>query len=271
MAKGVFIDRGGSRFEATELARGPWDPNAQHGGAPAALLMRAFEQLPAESDELLIARVTYELLRPVRLSATPVWEQGRITPRPFVLRVFAAATPQGWTILPGGFCRIAEQPDARAVSMGDGARSAEVAPPPPGPETGEERPPAFTAPSSPTFFPGAIEIRFVAGGFGGGPATGWFRLKAPLVEGEEPSPLQRLAAAADFGNGISTVLHWDEHLFINPDLTVYLDREPVGEWIGLEAQTTIARDGIGTAESQLYDRRGRVGRASQALLIAPRA
>ena len=62
----------------------------------------------------------------MRLSTTPVWEQGRITPRPFVLRVFAAATPNGWTIMPGGFCRIAEQPDARAVSMGDGARSADV-------------------------------------------------------------------------------------------------------------------------------------------------
>ncbi|WP_249119430.1 MULTISPECIES: circularly permuted type 2 ATP-grasp protein [unclassified Bradyrhizobium] len=62
----------------------------------------------------------------VRLSTTPTWENGRITPRPFVLRVFAAATPNGWTILPGGFCRIADQPDARAVSMGDGARAADV-------------------------------------------------------------------------------------------------------------------------------------------------
>ena len=62
----------------------------------------------------------------VRLSTTPVWENGRIAPRPFVLRVFAAATAGGWTILPGGFCRIAEQPDARAVSMGNGARSADV-------------------------------------------------------------------------------------------------------------------------------------------------
>jgi uncharacterized circularly permuted ATP-grasp superfamily protein/uncharacterized alpha-E superfamily protein len=62
----------------------------------------------------------------VRLSTTPVWENGRLTPRPFVLRVFAAATPQGWSILPGGFCRIAEQPDARAVSMGDGTRAADV-------------------------------------------------------------------------------------------------------------------------------------------------
>src|ERR1700728_3009179 len=62
----------------------------------------------------------------VRLSTMPVWDQGRITPRPFVLRVFAAATAQGWTIMPGGFCRIAEQADARAVSMGDGARAADV-------------------------------------------------------------------------------------------------------------------------------------------------
>ena len=62
----------------------------------------------------------------VRLSTMPVWDQGRIAPRPFVLRIFAAATAQGWTIMPGGFCRIAEQSDARAVSMGDGARAADV-------------------------------------------------------------------------------------------------------------------------------------------------
>ena len=62
----------------------------------------------------------------VRLSTMPVWDNGRIMPRPFVLRVFAAATANGWTIMPGGFCRIAEQTDARAVSMGDGARAADV-------------------------------------------------------------------------------------------------------------------------------------------------
>jgi len=62
----------------------------------------------------------------VKLSTTPVWEDGQVAPRPFVLRVFAAATPEGWTIMPGGFARIADQPDARAVSMGDGARAADV-------------------------------------------------------------------------------------------------------------------------------------------------
>lgn len=62
----------------------------------------------------------------VRLSTTPVWEDGHVTPRPFVLRVFAAATPDGWTVMPGGFCRIAERADARAVSMGEGASAADV-------------------------------------------------------------------------------------------------------------------------------------------------
>ena len=89
---------------------------------------------------------------------------------------------------------------------------------------------------------------------------------------ETPSGLQHLAAAGDFGNGISAALSWDEYLFINPDLTLYVEREPVGEWICLESETRIAADGSGIrlAESVLYDQRGRVGRATQALLVAPR-
>jgi uncharacterized circularly permuted ATP-grasp superfamily protein/uncharacterized alpha-E superfamily protein len=62
----------------------------------------------------------------VHLSTTPVWEDGRLTPRPFVLRVYAAATPDGWTIMPGGFARISDRADARAVSMGEGVQSADV-------------------------------------------------------------------------------------------------------------------------------------------------
>jgi hypothetical protein len=120
------------------------------------------------------------------------------------------------------------------------------------------------------FAPDAIEIRFVAGTFGGGPSTAWFRMRVPLLGGEETTPLQRLAAAGDFGNGISATLSWGEWVFINPDLTLYIDREPVGEWVCLQAQTIIAAGGVGTAESVLYDLRGRVGRATQSLLVAPR-
>jgi uncharacterized alpha-E superfamily protein len=62
----------------------------------------------------------------VRLSTTPFWEGGRLTPRPFTLRVFAAATPDGWRVMPGGFCRISDRSDVRAFSMGEGVRSADV-------------------------------------------------------------------------------------------------------------------------------------------------
>ena len=99
-------------------------------GFPGNGPVLAGELSPSERERLRTAisdrGIDYVGQELVRLSTTPVWENGRITPRPFVLRVFAAATPDGWTILPGGFCRIAEQADARAVSMGDGARAADV-------------------------------------------------------------------------------------------------------------------------------------------------
>jgi uncharacterized circularly permuted ATP-grasp superfamily protein/uncharacterized alpha-E superfamily protein len=61
-----------------------------------------------------------------RLSTAPVWTKDGLAPRPFVLRVYAAATADGWSIMPGGFARISDQPDARAVRMGANVRSADV-------------------------------------------------------------------------------------------------------------------------------------------------
>src|ERR1700723_824497 len=57
---------------ANGLARGPWDPDAQHGGAPAALLAREFEHTVSPDDGLAFARLTYELLRPVPLGPLDV-------------------------------------------------------------------------------------------------------------------------------------------------------------------------------------------------------
>jgi hypothetical protein len=222
--------------------------------------MRAFERLPAP-DGLIVNRVTYEFLRPV-----PIGE----------LSVSAEV------VKPGKRARLLEA----AITGSDGAelvraRALQVQPADPGvPRTPDLRPPAgpsnghaldFRPPYRPMFVSDAVDIRLIAGGFYDvGPATGWFRLQVPLVAGEEPSALQRLAAAGDFGNGISAALPWDGYTFINPDLTLYIDREPVGEWICLDARTILAAGGIGTAESVLYDERGRIGRAMQALVVRPR-
>lgn len=62
----------------------------------------------------------------VRLSTTPVLRDGQLEPAPFVLRVYAAATPDGMKIMPGGFCRTSDRLDARAISMGEGAQTADV-------------------------------------------------------------------------------------------------------------------------------------------------
>ena len=140
--------------------------------------------------------------------------------------------------------------------------------PPPGPEQGRSGElPGF---HRPRFATDAVEVRFVAGGFGGGPATAWFRLTRPLVGDETPSALQRLAAASDFGAGLSATLSRDDYLFINPDLTLYIERSRSASGSASSRETRIARGGIGVAESVLYDERGRVGRATQALLVAPR-
>jgi hypothetical protein len=247
-----------ARFEATEIARGPWDPDAQHGGAPAALLVRAFEQL-AGADGLTLARLTYELVRPVPLGALEVAVQ--------VVRPGRRVQLLEGTIAAGG----QEVVKARALRI----RRAQAPPAPivtaplPPPELG--RPSDFGDRGHPFFGSHGVEIRFVEGAFHEpGPATAWFRLMRPLVAGEQPSPLQLLAAAADFPNGISSSLSWDEYVFINPDLTIYIEREPVGEWIAVEAQTILASGGVGISEGVLHDERGRVGRATQALLVAPR-
>jgi acyl-Coa thioesterase superfamily protein/acyl-CoA thioesterase superfamily protein len=257
MPEAVFEPHNGG-FRATELARGPWDPAAQHGGAPAALLMRAFEQLPA-ADRLSIARVTYELVRPVPLGVLEVRAEVVRSGRRVQLLEASLWTSEGVEVV-----------RARALQVqGAEAPATAAEPPPPGPEHGA--PNDLEAPYRPMFAPDTMEIRFVGGQFRArGPATAWFRMRVPLVGGEQATPLQRLAAAGDFGNGISSPLNWDEYLFINPDLTLYIERVPQGEWIGLDARTTIAEGGIGVSESVLYDSAGRVGRAIQALFVAPR-
>jgi Acyl-CoA thioesterase C-terminal domain/Acyl-CoA thioesterase N-terminal domain len=257
-AQPVFEGSDG-RFVASDYGRGPWDPRALHGGAPAALLVRAFERIPAP-EGLSLARVTYEFMRPVPVGALEVRAEV-VRPGRRVQLLEASILANGVEVVRARGLQV------QAADAG-GSDAGENAPPPPSPERGE--PATLALPHRPMFAFDAIEILFVEGTWGRGPCKAWFRLRSPIVAGEQPSPLQLLAAAGDFGNGISATLSWDDYLYINPDLTLYIEREPVGEWICLDSQTRIAAGGIGIAESVLYDLSGRVGHATQALLVAPR-
>jgi hypothetical protein len=115
-----------------------------------------------------------------------------------------------------------------------------------------------------------VENRVASGSFFAGRCAAWFRLQRPLVEGEDASGYQRVAVAADSGNGISAVLDLARYLFVNSDLTINLLRQPVGEWICVDARTLLAPNGCGLAESQLFDELGLIGRATQSLAVRAR-
>jgi hypothetical protein len=251
-----FLEDGGS-FVPTEATRGPWDPDAQHAGPPSALVGRAIE-LCEPREGMRIGRVTFEILRPVPLA--PLRAEARVS-RPGRSVEMLDASLSG----PDG-----EVMRARAwrLEAGDLELTAPAgAAPPPGPEQGAPR--EFFPTGQEVGYHTAMEYRFVSGGFlEPGPATVWMRMRLPLVEGEEPSPLQRVLAAADSGNGVSAALDWRTHLFINTDLSVHLLRPLTGEWVCLDAVTHV--DGLGLSDTALWDERGRIGRAVQTLLVRRR-
>jgi hypothetical protein len=257
-ADAVFVPDGGT-FMATDLAVGPWSPGTLHGGAPAALMVHALRDQPAD-PRLRLARITYEFMRPVPMG-------------PLTVGVEVVRPGRRVTLLDA----VLHGPDQTEVTRARALllRPSELGgsllgtPPFPGPDAGEQR--DWHNPPTPTFATDAMEIRFVEGEFREpGPSTAWFRLRHPLVAGVPTRPLELLAAVSDFGNGIASELSWDDHVFINPDLTVYVEREPAGEWVALQSQTRLGTGSVAIAESVLWDQRGRIGRATQSLLVSRR-
>ena len=260
----AFFVPDGDGFVATELTRGPWSLEHQHGGPPTALLIRAVETSPLAAAGLQIARITVDFLRPVPIA--------RVTCRVEVVRtgraaqVLAAAVGAAEqdavraTVLllraPGAPLPLREEPDPLPAPL-------------PPPETGHP----FRLP----FFPGrvgyhtSVEGRWLRGRVGGAAATAWMRQEVPLVAGEAPSPLQRAAVVADSASGLAVGVDPARFTFVNADLTLSVHRMPEGEWVGVEGVTAAERLGVGFTGATLHDRRGPFGRSAQAILLGARA
>jgi hypothetical protein len=256
-----YVSNGGHSFVATALTRGPWDPGSQHAGPPSALLGREIERLDG-SNGFQVGRVVFEILRPVPIGPVSV-ETRVIRPGKKVQLVEASLSNDGGELMraTAWLLRTSE------LELPDGSVADDA--PPAGPDEGWT--PEFFPTGQDVGYHTAMKWKAVAGAFlEAGPATVWMRMRQPLVDGEEPTPLQRALVAADVGNGISAVLDWRKYVFINVDLTVHFERMPEGEWVCVDAVTRPQASGIGTAESVLSDQRGRIGRAAQSLLIAQR-
>jgi acyl-coenzyme A thioesterase PaaI-like protein len=250
-----FTDLGDGRFRASEHTVGPWDQRFQHGGPPSALLGRAMEQLSPRED-LTTARVTVEIL-----GAIPVGDllvEARVArPGRSVELLEAVLTHDGRAVARASAWRV-------RTTVGTAVPSRDPDPPAlPDPQPFRE------VPGWQSGYLQAMEWRWVTGHLvEPGPAVGWARMRVPLVGGEEPSPLTRVLVLADSGNGVSSELDIREWQFINPELTVHLHREAVGEWICIDARTTVSDGGTGLATSRLSDRQGPLGVGAQSLLVA---
>jgi hypothetical protein len=203
---------------------------------------------------------------PSAVPLVPVLATARLTRagRRLALAEAQLATADGTVVL---------RANATLLRRGDVALPDSAFPPAdaPIPGPGESRPAHWTGGDETAgFHLTAVELRFARGDWDRGPSVGWFRLRMPLVAGEEPTPLQRTVAFADFGNGLSRALDFRTHLFVNTDLTVHLQREPAGEWVALDARTDLDRAGVGQATSVLRDEHGRLGVAAQSLYVDAR-
>ena len=252
-----FLPLGSDRWLATAHTTGPWGPGFQHGGPPSALLARAVETTAAR-DDALVGRMTVEILGPVPVGELTL--TSRVTrPGRSVELVEATLSAAGRDVARASAWRI-----RRTEGVGVASRAV---PAPPLPTTT----PTLDLSDWVDGYLSAMEWRFHRGGLTTpGPAVVWARMRYPLVPDEQPSPLQRVMALADSGNGASSELNLSTWHFINPELTVHLHREAVGEWICLDASTTITEGGLGLATSVLSDTTGALGVGAQSLLVAPR-
>ncbi len=254
-----LFTRDGRRFVPSGLTRGPWDPDAMHGGAPAALLAHVLGGFEPGS-EILLSRLTIELLRPVPLE--PLTVDVELTrPGRKVQLLDAVVRGGGTDVVRARALRIrqAPLPVDDAVMVGDVME--------PGPAESRPFDSAGFGGGSVDFF-GAFDVALAHGAFGRpGRAAMWLRLRDAVVAGEPVTPFSRVAAASDFSNGLGSALPWGGYLFINPDLTVTVARPPVSDWVGIDAHTVVGPNGSGFAEAALYDEQGRIGRATQSLLL----
>ena len=263
MPLSAYVELDAASYRPSSLTRGPWHPDHQHAGPPIALLCRVIENAAHKVGLTHLSRLTANLLRPVPLRDLTVEvstnyvgrNTGHFSARlkvddKEVAHVTALAQRENEVRLPDDLPghplpRAPREPDDSPVAI-------------------------FPFAAKHVGYSDLVETRTARGVFFRGPCAIWFRMRHPLLENEEPSVYQRVAVAADSGNGISAILDFAHYSFLNLDLTINLLRKPMGEWICLDARTWLGPNGCGLAESILYDLHGLIGRATQSLTIRAR-
>ena len=241
-----FFVREGGAFIPQPPCRGPWDPKSLNGRVVVALCGFQIEH----SHELagyMPARLTVDMYRlpgfsPIEVKTHVVRDGSRIKV------IDAELLSQGVS-----YARATSQWLKRSQNA-----EGEVWSPPswqvPAPE---EVPEPASRPAS-----SIMSMRPITGAIGTfGQKRVWLHEKRELVGGTPLTPFIRAAIPADLANPFAN--SGDRGLgYINSDVTLYLHRLPVDEWIGLEVVNHHATDGVAIGQVVLYDRTGAIGTSS---------
>jgi acyl-CoA thioesterase len=249
----------GDRYLPTPRAGSPWGDGLLHGGPPAGLLARAIERFAA-TPELQVVRLTTDLFRqvpraPLEVTTRTLRQGRRIHVVESSLRAAGVEVCRATGLL------------LRTSDVSPRPASSEPASPP-GPDT---VPPSRLSPATSDRprregFYDHIDVRRIPRREESDSQPVWVRLTGTLIEGEDWSPVSRVAATCDFLNAMSGGGRSNAFPSINVDSTVYLHRPPRGEWICMEVARTLDPLGIGVVRAPLYDLEGLFGMASQAVL-----
>lgn len=262
----VLFERRGDTYTPTELAHGPWARGFLHGGPVCGLAAHAVEELLPD-DGLQPARLVVDLHRAVPaapLEVTATCE--RKTRRLALATVSICAAGREVTRATALFLRRSDAPHEAAVGRGIAPLA--------GPDGLKTTPmiPAEALHLVPPGFHREVELRWAPGRSPEAPA-GWFRLPMSLLAGKPTGAFVRAATLSDLGNAIAGLARRAAQssaaAYINPDMTLYLQRNPRGEWIGLELDTIGEADGVGLSHIRLHDTQGAFGHALSARLFNP--
>jgi hypothetical protein len=280
-----YEQTGAGTYTATLATMGPWSADAQHGGPPSALAARAIE-LHEPDPRQRLARVCVDILRPIPIGELSLRTR-TLRPGRRITLVETIMECNGHDVLQARGWRI-ERAAEPLPEVTDGAMPEPVLSesdgPPPEIFASQHRgylsmiewrfkaaaSADLDSPDAPDASAGAgPSVRLGPTGLQARPRAAWARPRIPLLAGEGFTPMALSLLIADSGNGIGAVLPVGDFVFLNVDLTVALHRDPVGEWLLLEAMTVVGPAGTGLVSSRLADPAGSVGRAAQTLLVAP--
>lgn len=255
MVRAAFFTQGDGGYTNTELPMSPWSPGALNGVAVGGLLAHILESEAPPSDiPMGFARITIDLL-----GTAPA---GLLTPSFSIVRGGKRMQIVQAELSGGG--RVVARAQALRVRRDTGPTS--ITP------IGYDLPEAYEIKESRG--PGVVrhtERRVIVGRkrAPGTPGAIWMRFDYDLIEGIPLSPLVRTTMLADYGSGIGNIPDAGRYGHPNLDITIYLTREPAGEWLMIESQTEAEGDGVGFTSARLADRDGTFARTHQTLFLQP--